>query len=61
MAKLVAPMCPFSRRHQEVEGEKHVDVLLSKDVEDHVEGTGGNEGEHHGVLLRPLRKLQYES
>ena len=41
--------------------EEHVDVLLSKDVEDHIEATGGNEGEHHCVLLRSLRKLQYES
>ena len=42
-------------QHQEVEGEEHVDVLLAKDVEDHVkaeEGAGGDEGKHHGVLLR---------
>ena len=48
-------------QHQEVEGEQHVDVLLAKDVEDHVEaeeGAGGDEGEHHGILLRHcLRSL----
>ena len=41
-------------QHQEVEGEQHVDVLLAKDVEDHVEteeGAGGDERKHHGVLL----------
>ena len=48
-------------QHQEVEGEQHVDVLLAKDVEDHVEAkecAGGDEREHHGVLLRHrLRSL----
>ena len=42
-------------QHQEVKGEEHVDILLAKDVEDHVEakeGTGGNEGEHHCIILR---------
>jgi len=40
--------------YEEVEREQHVDVLLAKDVEDHVEteeGAGGDERKHHGVLL----------
>ena len=41
-------------KHKEVEREQHVDVLLAKDVEDHVEteeGAGCDERKHHGVLL----------